>query len=201
MANHKNCQGIRRRDCLQLGLGSLLAGGLVGALRAAAKAAPGAPVRRQADSCILVWMDGGPTHYETFDPKPEAAVEIRGEWVPLRPLWATDMTQLVEIDLCNTGFRLLEGIEYGVNIEYLGLASNELDTGIPTNNWRIMGQLPPGIRQPLIEPHLARKFASQDHRFLESRSRAHLDKTAPTSLGLEPLGQTSLVESCSLPIA
>ena len=24
-------------------------------------------------------MDGGPTHFETFDPKPEAAVEIRGE--------------------------------------------------------------------------------------------------------------------------
>jgi hypothetical protein len=80
MTNRTNCQGIRRRDCLQLGLGSLLGGGLVGALRAAARAASDTPLRRQADSCILVWMDGGPTHYETFDPKPEAPVEIRGEF-------------------------------------------------------------------------------------------------------------------------
>ena len=25
-------------------------------------------------------MDGGPTHYETFDPKPDAPAEIRGEF-------------------------------------------------------------------------------------------------------------------------
>ena len=29
------------------------------------------PARRPT-SCILIWMDGGPTHYETFDPKPDA---------------------------------------------------------------------------------------------------------------------------------
>ena len=31
-----NCDGVTRRDCLQLGLGTLLGGGLVDALRAAA---------------------------------------------------------------------------------------------------------------------------------------------------------------------
>lgn len=40
----------------------------------------GPPLRRQAKSCILIWMDGGPSHFETFDPKPEAPVEIRGEF-------------------------------------------------------------------------------------------------------------------------
>jgi hypothetical protein len=30
-------------------------------------------------SCILLWMDGGPSHVETFDPKPEASADIRGE--------------------------------------------------------------------------------------------------------------------------
>ena len=29
-------------------------------------------------NCILLWMDGGPSHYETFDPKPDAPTEIRG---------------------------------------------------------------------------------------------------------------------------
>jgi len=70
-----NCNGVTRRDCLQLGLGALLGGGLASAIRAA----PGRAVA-QAKSCILVWMDGGPTHYETFDPKPDAPAEYRGEF-------------------------------------------------------------------------------------------------------------------------
>ena len=67
-----------RRDCLRLGLGALLGGGLVDALRlrAQAAAAGGGP----AQSCILIWLDGGPSHFETFDPKPEAPAEIRGEF-------------------------------------------------------------------------------------------------------------------------
>jgi hypothetical protein len=63
-------------------LGGLIAGGLPGALRATA-AQGGAqvwPIKNQADACILIWMDGGPSHYETFDPKPEAPSEIRGEF-------------------------------------------------------------------------------------------------------------------------
>ncbi len=31
-----------------------------------------------AKRCVLVWLDGGPSHLETFDPKPEAAAEVRG---------------------------------------------------------------------------------------------------------------------------
>ena len=30
-------------------------------------------------SLILLWQDGGPSHFETFDPKPDAPIEIRGE--------------------------------------------------------------------------------------------------------------------------
>lgn len=60
-----------------------MTGGLVGALQATSLASGGheaTPQRRQADACILIWMDGGPSHYETFDPKPEAPAEIRGEF-------------------------------------------------------------------------------------------------------------------------
>jgi len=81
--SQKNCEGFSRRDCLQLGLGGLLGGGLVGALQATALASgahEAKPQRRQADACILIWMDGGPSHYETFDPKPDAPAEIRGEF-------------------------------------------------------------------------------------------------------------------------
>jgi len=33
---------------------------------------------KQAKSCILIWLDGGPSHLDTFDPKPEAPAEVRG---------------------------------------------------------------------------------------------------------------------------
>ena len=81
MARQTNCEGRTRRDCLQLGLGALFGGGLANALRLQGTAREGGetPVRR-AKSCILIWMDGGPTHYETFDPKPAAPAEFRGEF-------------------------------------------------------------------------------------------------------------------------
>jgi hypothetical protein len=77
-----NRLNVSRRDCLKLGLGALLGGGLAHTLRLKAQAtgATTAP----AKSCILIWMDGGPTHYETFDPKPNAPSEIRGSFQPIQ---------------------------------------------------------------------------------------------------------------------
>lgn len=77
----KNCAGVSRRDCLQLGLSAFLGGGLATALRA--RTSDAKSIAPKAKSCILIWMDGGPTHYETFDPKPDAPAEIRGEFKPL----------------------------------------------------------------------------------------------------------------------
>ena len=81
MSWQRNCEGGTRRDCLQLGLGVLAGGGLIDLLRLVGQAndsRPADPTRRPA-SCILIWMDGGPSHFETFDPKPDAPAEIRGE--------------------------------------------------------------------------------------------------------------------------
>ena len=57
-----NCAGMGRRDFLQVGLGSMLGMGLTDLLRAR-EAQAGKKI-----NCILVWLDGGPSHYETFDP-------------------------------------------------------------------------------------------------------------------------------------
>jgi hypothetical protein len=70
-----------RRSALQLGLAGLAGGGFLD-LFALRQQAQGSPAQRPC-SCILIWMDGGPTHFETFDPKPEAPSEIRGEFRPI----------------------------------------------------------------------------------------------------------------------
>lgn len=82
MSLFQNCAGMKRRDCLQLGLGALLGGTFLDALRwqTEARADDGTKTAAKAKSCILIWMDGGPTHFETFDPKPQAPSEIRGEF-------------------------------------------------------------------------------------------------------------------------
>lgn len=86
---------MTRRDSLKLGLGALGLG-FVDLLRATERTSS------PATSCILIWMDGGPTHYETFDPKPSAPAEIRGEFSPIRTrlpgvLYSEPMTRLAEI--------------------------------------------------------------------------------------------------------
>jgi hypothetical protein len=79
MPRNTNCAGMTRRNCLQLGLTAMGSVGLVDLLRLQAQAKNFVSPTRPT-SCILVWLDGGPSHYETFDPKPEAPAEVRGEF-------------------------------------------------------------------------------------------------------------------------
>ncbi|MFO0060711.1 MAG: DUF1501 domain-containing protein, partial [Planctomyces sp.] len=80
MSMMRRCDGVSRRNAVQVGLGGMLGTGLAGGLRAMAESRKsGGPVAK-ATSCILIWMDGGPTHFETFDPKPDAPAEYRGEF-------------------------------------------------------------------------------------------------------------------------
>jgi hypothetical protein len=80
-AFRSNCAGMPRRDFLQLGLGAVTGLGMVDILRLRAQAAASAGLASPKEvRCILIWMDGGPTHYESFDPKPDAPKEIRGEF-------------------------------------------------------------------------------------------------------------------------
>ena len=79
MSIHRNCDSVTRRDGIKLGLGALIGGGLIDALRLRGLAGPESEPARKT-SCILIWMDGGPSHYETFDPKPDAPKEIQGDF-------------------------------------------------------------------------------------------------------------------------
>jgi hypothetical protein len=79
-----NCAGMARRDFLQLGLGAVLGLNMPDILRLRAQAARASgKVSPEDVRCILVWLDGGPTHFETFDPKPDAPSEVRGDFNPI----------------------------------------------------------------------------------------------------------------------
>lgn len=71
-----NCRGISRRSALKagfLGVGGL---GMADLLRLQAQGA----ATRKDTAVILLWLDGGPSQLETYDPKPEASVEYRGPY-------------------------------------------------------------------------------------------------------------------------
>jgi len=69
------CDGVSRRSFLQigaLGLGGLSLGNLMKAEAASGK--------RNHKSVIMVYLSGGLAHQDTFDPKPDAPAEVRGEF-------------------------------------------------------------------------------------------------------------------------
>ena len=80
------CDGTSRREFLQIG-GLGMAGLALPALfRARALAAGGTGTTQgtgRAKSCILLFMGGGPPQMDTFDLKPDAPAEVRGELKPI----------------------------------------------------------------------------------------------------------------------
>jgi hypothetical protein len=73
----RTCAGLTRRELLQVGGLSLL--GL--SLGSPAVQAPAfGRSRPREKSCILLWLDGGPSHFETFDPKPDTPDNVRGPY-------------------------------------------------------------------------------------------------------------------------
>src|SRR5262245_28764088 len=75
------CDGLTRRDMLRAGGLGLLGLGLGQAASPART-----PGRRfgQAKACILLYLYGSPSQLETFDPKPDAPEEVRGELKSIR---------------------------------------------------------------------------------------------------------------------
>jgi uncharacterized protein (DUF1501 family) len=76
---HRHTLGISRRELLQVGYSGLLGISLPALLAGRAAGAEG-KVRRKPRSVILVFLTGAASHLDTFDPKPDAPPEIRGEF-------------------------------------------------------------------------------------------------------------------------
>ncbi|MCC7425072.1 MAG: DUF1501 domain-containing protein [Planctomycetaceae bacterium] len=81
------CDGVTRREALRVGGLSALGLGLPTLLggRTALGNSAGSLVKGEgtAKSCIVLFLMGGPPQHSTFDPKPDAPIEVRGEFGPI----------------------------------------------------------------------------------------------------------------------
>ncbi len=77
--SRRYCDGLTRRSFLQIG--SLALGGLT--LPALLRAEERAATRARPKSVILVYLSGGLSHIDSFDPKPDAPDGVRGEFRPI----------------------------------------------------------------------------------------------------------------------
>src|SRR3954467_11701643 len=85
----RNCQGISRRTALKAGFLGLMGLSLPDLLRLRAEGS----TAHNDTAVILLWLDGGPSQLETYDPKPDAPAEYRGPF-------GTIPTRLPGVRLC-----------------------------------------------------------------------------------------------------
>ncbi|MCB9939981.1 MAG: DUF1501 domain-containing protein [Planctomycetaceae bacterium] len=92
---NRRCDGVTRRDFVSVGGLTALGLGVADRFRLQTPVAASERSTRSHRSCILIWLDGGPSHLETFDLKPDAPAEVRGPFQPIST--AVAGTQICEL--------------------------------------------------------------------------------------------------------
>lgn len=173
--NMRRCDGVNRRALLRAGA---LAGlGLIPSLLRGRTSLAGQS-RPRAKSCILLWLDGGPSHLETFDVKPDAPREVRGPFQSI----ATAAPGLRVSELLPATARIADRItvirsmtsplgEHGLANEYLltGYKPSPALTypsyGAVVSNHRAAAQeLPANVAVPRASPPMGAGFLNARHR-------------------------------------
>ena len=170
--------GISRRSWLRIG--GLALGGLSlpDFLRAEARTGQ----RNQAKGIIMVLLPGGPPHLDTFDLKPDAPAEIRGEFKPIK-------TNVPGLDICEhlprlarmadklTVIRSLTGFRDDHNTHWCTtgweshppMDSSPIVPGFPAGDWPSMGAVLSrnlGPRVPGVPPSVDLTPVDADARFI-----------------------------------
>ena len=148
------CDGLTRRDWLRIGgigLGGL---SLAGSMAPRARAAGSSSSFGKAKSVIVFGLLGGPPQHETWDPKPNAPTEIRGEFgtisskTPglsvgeLMPMTAkiTDKIAVLRAVVTGDNAHSSSGYQMLTGIPHQPL-SQENSTPKPPNNWPSLGAM------------------------------------------------------------
>src|SRR5215831_9267529 len=133
---YRHCDGLSRREVLTAG--ALGLGGLTLADLLRAEAAAG--IKSSAKAVINIHLDGGPPQMDMIDPKPEAPVEIRGEFKPIA-------TKIAGLRLCELMPKVASIADKFAFIRSLIGSAGAHDafqcqSGFPANNLQSLGGRP-----------------------------------------------------------
>jgi uncharacterized protein (DUF1501 family) len=214
---HDGCQGyrglpgIQRRGVLQMGALGGLGVTLAGALQREAEA--GTTGGARAKNVILLWLQGGVSHHETFDPKPDAPIDVRGEFSTIATKlpgirFGEHMTRCAETA---DKFTLIRSLKHGESDHYRGSmymvegrqpprgAGSGVSSGNPelgsivAHELGMRGGLPPFVSLPGND--FTGKFVG--HGWLPATAGAFKGQQS-ASLASQALGRDRLTERVSL---
>ncbi len=118
MTSHRTCDGASRRDFLRVG--TLATGGIT--LAGYLQLAEAGQVERVEKSGIFIDLPGGPSHIDTFDPKPNAPDNIRGKFLPIDTnVPGIQVSEhLPRLAKCADKFAILRGVSHTLAAHRLG---------------------------------------------------------------------------------
>ena len=194
MTAHRTCDGIGRRDFLRVGALGVAGLGLSGYLQmaAAGELRPG-----KAQSAIFINLQGGPSHMDTFDLKPNAPAEYRGTFNPIKTnVPGMEISEhLPKLAQQADKFCILRGVshtlgDHNLGTEYVNTGSRPIASmeypgygAVVTKELKTSAELPPFVAIP------------------NSRQRAGFlgVKYAPLNTGAQPaIGKAFTVRGISL---
>jgi hypothetical protein len=185
----RTCAGPDRRAVLQVGASGVLGLSLADLLRARA-AGEGTG---RAKAVILVWLWGGPSQLDTFDPKPHAALDYRGPF-------GTVPTRVAGMRFCELFPKLAAHTDKVAVVRTLttpssdhGIAGTIGLTGSAAGGTGLDGKPLPGSARPALGSVAAKALAGggreQDvHPFFVIGGKLHQGKKAVVGEGAGPLG-------------
>ncbi len=126
MAFHRTCDGMTRRDVLKVGAIGATGLTLAGYLQ---MAEAGEVSEGKAKAGIFIDLQGGPSHMDTFDLKPDAPAEYRGTFNPIKTnVPGIEISEhLPKLANCADKFAILRGVTHSLGAHQLG--SEYVNTG------------------------------------------------------------------------
>ena len=166
----RNCDGVSRRELMRIGSIGMMGLGLPNFLAQKASAAneaaaagkyAGARGFGQAKSVIMIFLQGGPSHIDIWDPKPNAAANIRGEFKPIP-------TKIIGTHISEHMPMMAQALDKATLIRSMSYTPNglfnhtaaiyQMLTGYPPDKVSPSGQLEPpnGADFPNIGSHISK---------------------------------------------
>jgi hypothetical protein len=182
MTMHRYCDGLKRRDFVKAGVLGATGLSLSNYLQLAA--AGEVDPKARTKSAIFVYLGGGPTHLDTFDLKPDAPAEVRGDFKPIKTKTpGVEFSELLpKLAHCTNQFAVLRGVSHT-------LAAHEFGTKYMTTGSRPIPSLEyPGLgsvvakelgSDPEIPPYVAVPNSPERAGFLGIAYSAFNTTTAP----------------------